>query len=186
MDLQMRIAIANGLGGAKDARKRRSEILATEQAFYREDALSAWEKQLEHPAAEWEQDERLLLKRSLYDAACSWKSWDAKAYVDEVEQQSREEDSLRSQTFRQNATKVANQYRDRIRNLTEKASNLAEGSTYTLIQEELALARREFDVVMSAEVELERVDQIEKSATTSGSVSILLPSNSMHVYADLS
>ena len=186
MDLQMQIAIANGLGGAKDARKRRSEIIATEEAFYCEDALSAWEKQLEHSAAEWERDERLLLKRSLYDAACSWKSWDAKAYVDEVEQQSSKEESLRSQTFRRNATKVADQYRERIRNLTQKVSDSAEGSMYKLIQKELALARREFDVVMSAETELERADKIEKSATTSGSVSLLLPSNSMHVYADLS
>jgi superfamily II DNA helicase RecQ len=185
MDLQMRIAIANGLGGAKDARKRRSEILASEEAFYREAALSTWEKQLEHPAAEWEQDERLLLKQSLYDAACSWESWDAKAYVDEAEQQSSEEESLYLQTFRRNATKVANQCRDRIRNLTEMAPNLAKGSTYTLIQEELTLARREFDVAMSAETELERVDQIEKSVTTSGNVSILLQSNSMHVYANL-
>ena len=167
MDSQMRIAIANGLGGAKDARRRRSEILATEETFYRVDSLSTWEKQLEHPAAMWGQDEQLLLKRSLYNTACSWKSWDAKAYVDEVEQQSSEEDNLHSQTFRRNAAKVANRSRDRIRDLTEKACNLAEGSTYTLIQEELARARREFDVAMSTAADFERVDQIEKSSTKS-------------------
>jgi hypothetical protein len=164
MNLQMQIAIANGLGGGKNARKSRSNILATKKAFYGKKALSAWAKQLEDPAAAWEQDERLLLKRSLYDAACSWKCWDAKAYVDEVQQQqSIEDERFGSQTFTQNAAQVADQSRHRIRDLLEEASV---GSTHTRIQEALARARREFDVATSAATELERIDDMERTKPT--------------------
>ena len=158
MDTQMQYAIANRLG-ASDSKRRRPKILANKDAFYREDALSAWAKKLEEPAVGWEEQERLDLQQSLYDAACRWKSWDAKAYVGSLQQeqgQSRGQNLRRQEVLRRAQAEATEQAREDLQKLQSYQVSLRPGETYRKVLDTLAVQMKKYEVLVSAESDLSR------------------------------